>query len=604
MTLYQYFGSGSLGTLSALSESKTYTYNISSIFNNLEDYQSITISSGFTDDFGEISQVSGLTVDFNLITDIVSGNVEPFGGLTLSGSANTEWINKNYYGSGEYKVVYSPDNTSGTLFSFGEKLESITYDYSESSVEDTLVDYGLISNYVIFTDDFGEISQVSGLTVDFNLITDIVSGNVEPFGGLTLSGSSSNNPIVVYQDYITSGTIIELGTLLERSTNSYSGSGNIDLGKNAVNICGESNQLSSTATTFDSTLETFDNLCSFIKLSSALESFTPATEIASGTLFSFGEKIESRTYDYNESSVEDTSIDYGLISNTTVLFEDYQNIINVSEIVEDFNLITVIVSNINQPFGGLTLSGSALTQPNYRLFLSGQAIVKTSYIPEITYGTLFGFGEKLESITYDYNSSSIYENSLDYGSITSPQLGGPDYGVITGSSGNNPSENYGLITETIEVEVSTPFGLSLLYGSAITSEIATYTKVASGTITLSGSSLERFAADTPEDTQLFTIFGSAIERDNDSYIGSGTLVKFGEKLESVTYDYSEESITINSLDDFGSVSVGYTISTDCGLIVGAIDGGIDNYGLLVGNPFASTPFGSILISGSALESFG
>ena len=29
MTLYQYFGSGSLGTLSALSESKTYTYNIS-----------------------------------------------------------------------------------------------------------------------------------------------------------------------------------------------------------------------------------------------------------------------------------------------------------------------------------------------------------------------------------------------------------------------------------------------------------------------------------------------------------------------------------------------------------------------------------------------
>ena len=72
---------------------------------------------------------------------------------------------------------------------------------------------------------------------------------------------------------------------------------------------------------------------------------------------------------------------------------------------------------------------------------------------------MFGFGEKLESITYDYNSSSIFENSLDYVSITSPQLGGPDYGVITGSSGNNPSENYGLITETIEVEVSTPFGL-------------------------------------------------------------------------------------------------------------------------------------------------
>jgi hypothetical protein len=435
MTLYQYFGSGSLGTLSALSESKTYTYNISSIFNNLEDYQSITTSPDFTDDFGEIGQVSGLTVDYNLITDIVSGNAQPFGGLTLSGSANTEWVNKNFYGSGEYKVVYSPDNTSGTLFSFGEK-------------------------------------------------------------------------------------------------------------------------------------------------------------------------IESRTYDYNESSVENTTVDYGLIDNPTIFIEDYQSIVDVSGITEDFNLITDVVSGNIQPFGGLTLSGSALTEPNYRLFFSGQAIVKTSYIPEITYGTLFGFGEKLESITYDYNSSSISENSLDYGLITSPQLGGPDYGFIAESSGTQPDENYGLIIETVQTEVSTPFGLSLFSGSAITSEIATYTKVASGTLTISGSALEAYSAQTPEDTQLFTISGSTLDKDVNSYVGSGILVKFGEKLESITYDYNEESITTNSLDDFGLVSIGSTLSIDCGLIISPIDDGIDNYGLLSGNPFASTPFGSIVISGSTVESFG
>ena len=354
MTLYQYFGSGSLGTLSALSESKTYTYNISSIFNNLEDYQSITTSPDFTDDFGEIGQVSGLTVDYNLITDIVSGNAQPFGGPTLSGSANTEWVNKNFYGSGEYKVVYSPDNTSGTLFSFGEK-------------------------------------------------------------------------------------------------------------------------------------------------------------------------IESRTYDYNESSVENTTVDYGLIDNPTIFIEDYQSIVDVSGITEDFNLITDVVSGNIQPFGGLTLSGSALTEPNYRLFFSGQAIVKTSYIPEITYGTLFGFGEKLESITYDYNSSSISENSLDYGLITSPQLGGPDYGFIAESSGTQPDENYGLIIETVQTEVSTPFGLSLFSGSAITSEIATYTKVASGTLTISGSALEAYSAQTPEDLILYQFNGNLQESRTYGYDGSGVV---------------------------------------------------------------------------------
>jgi hypothetical protein len=46
----------------------------------------------------------------------------------------------------EVKVVYSPDNTSGTLFSFGEKVESITYDYNlESTFEFTNINYGFIS---------------------------------------------------------------------------------------------------------------------------------------------------------------------------------------------------------------------------------------------------------------------------------------------------------------------------------------------------------------------------------------------------------------------------------------------------------------------------
>ena len=467
---------------------------------------------------------------------------------------------------------------TGSLVSVATLLEKNSYSYNQSSISQTTEDGGLIINALEFQDDYGQINQSSGPIVDYGLTSEVVSGIVYPFGGLTLGGSAITQPN--YRLFF-SGTSIEKVIYSPNNT--------------------------------------------------------------SGTLFNIGQQEERRSYAYNESSFENTELDYGLISQVTSLEEDYQDISSVGILVE-YGLIIETSGGIITPFGELTLSGSALTEPNYRLFLSGQAIVKTSYIPEITYGTLFGFGEKLESITYDYNSSSIYENSLDYGSITSPQLGGPDYGVITGSSGNNPSENYGLVTETIQVEVSTPFGISLLYGSAITSEIATYTKVASGTLTLSGSALESYSAQTPEDLVLYTFSGSALESDTESYVGlgtltlsgsalesysaqtpedlvlytfsgsalesdtesyvgSGTLFSFGEKLESVTYDYSEESITINSLDDFGSVSVGYTISTDCGLIVGAIDDGIDNYGLLVGNPFASTPFGSILISGSTVESF-
>ena len=157
MTLYQYFGTGSIYSSQVSPNIVSYNYNLNSTFDNVEDYQSIVNSSDFTDDYGEVSQSSGLTIDFYLITDIVSGSSQPFGKLTLSGSANTEWINKNFYGSAEYRVNYQY-NTSGALFNIGQKVERRVFAYNESSFENTEADYGLISKVATTTDNYENIT--------------------------------------------------------------------------------------------------------------------------------------------------------------------------------------------------------------------------------------------------------------------------------------------------------------------------------------------------------------------------------------------------------------------------------------------------------------
>ena len=141
---------------------------------------------------------------------------------------------------------------------------------------------------------------------------------------------------------------------------------------------------------------------------------------------------------------------------------------------------------------------------------------------------------------------------------------------------------------------------------------------------ISGSSVEKFVANTPEDTILFSAGGVGLTKqewnygyygdDNDpgtsgivtlgagsvptgvSFIveldGNGSLFSLGEKDESVTWSYNKSSI------GFGTEDWGYVYEqaapVNWGFITDPVGGSDQNWGLITETDFTELPFGSIL----------
>jgi hypothetical protein len=140
---------------------------------------------------------------------------------------------------------------------------------------------------------------------------------------------------------------------------------------------------------------------------------------------------------------------------------------------------------------------------------------------------------------------------------------------------------------------------------------------------ISGSSVEKFVAQTPEDTILFTTGGVGLTKqewnygyygdDNDpgtsgiitldagsvptgvvftaDWIGAGSLFGFGEKDESVTWSYNKSSV------GFGTEDWGYVYEPAAPISWGSITtpvGGVDdNWGLITETDLIKRPFGTI-----------
>jgi hypothetical protein len=412
---------------------------------------------------------------------------------------------------------------SGSLNESSEVNKNRSFSYNRSSV------------YLYVTEDFGGIGippQPNGFSnnsIDFSQTThtfdEIVvyeEVDIDDYGNLTTPTSETD-------DY---GPIAGFG-----STETLYPFGGLTLSGSAITQPNYRLYISGSATT---------------KLSLNLGSL-------GGTLFTLVDHSEKISYSYNLSSVKVfSSDDYGGVTLTSTSSEDY-GILTESPGggQEDYEFISGSTAfETIYPFGKLTLNGSAITQSNYRLYLSGSSQSKLLKNYQ-TSGSLFSFGEKLESVTYDYNIESI--------------------------------------------ETSYPFGNIQIYGVGDVSFEGNY--ITSGLFNISGSATDAYSAQTPENTQPFTISGSASSSDVDVYVGIGTLFSVGEKVESVTYDYNIDSINPNPPEDFGLVSVASTETSDWGLIVSTVDDGIDNYGLLIGNPFTTLPFGTITLSGYSLLSF-
>ena len=238
---------------------------------------------------------------------------------------------------------------------------------------------------------------------------------------------------------------------------------------------------------------------------------------------------------------------------------------------------------------------------------------------------MFGFGEKVESRTYVYDDTSIISfTSFDYEFVSS-QITQPseDYGDL---SLTPSTDDYGFIVDSqtglpIQSEIY-PFGSIYISGASTISfdkgpysakgtieisgissnrEIQVYGKdyitsglinlsgfsverstdsyVGVGTFNISGSALEAYSAQTPEDTQLFSISGtlsdlkfiaqtpedtqllnisgSAVEKSTDSYVGVGTFNIFGSSVEKSTDSY----VGVGTFNISGSALEAYSAQT-------------------------------------------
>ena len=513
-------------------------------------------------------------------------------------------------------TIYQYSATGNIFANTSESISNRIFTYSDPTIiQYSQEDFGSTSNEIISSENYGDFFSITE-SDDYESI--LTFETLIPFGTYTFSGSLIEKET---DSYVGLGTLAFSGSLVdEKNTESYVGVGNIKLGLGKIYVGDNENEFSSDQITFDSIQETFDD--DLLILPSALESFSAQTP-EDTVLYTFsGSLIESRTYNYNELISPITNLlDYGDITEVSgELEDDFGEISQSPGLIVDFAFIVNEVEDNLLPFGKVTLSGSALYQPNYRLYIDGTALIKATYSDDVGAGTLAFSGSALEA----YSAQTPEDTQLF---------------SISGSLIEKETDSYvGLGTlafsgSLIEKETDSYVGAGTLAfsGSALEAYSA---QIPEDTVlyTFSGSALEVYSAQTPEDLVLYTfsntplvhpfvdytphygieknigigtvgvqIFGTLIENNTGSYVGTGNLFGFGTKLESVTYDYNETSEG-DPFEDYGLITDNFEFFQDYQSITSG--GSVTDFGLII-DPLlvANTPFGSLTFSGSALEAY-
>jgi len=373
------------------------------------------------------------------------------------------------------------------------------------------------------TEDYGSISTVSASSEDIGAVSD-----ANPTFNFTEDDWYS---ITISESLIAYGSIGTLNTSQLSASYNYTSSG----------ILFEF----TTQTITENIVFTWVGNGTVFEIGNGLER-TVNAYLSSGTLRLDTTVAETALESITISPVGDTTL-YTITGNYTGL----QFIAQIPENTQLFSISGVAIENDTESYVG---SG------NIQIFGSAEeSFVTANYTGS---GTLFSLDTAEESITYDYNEFSIEAGFVDYGSIIdlSDELPG-DYGQVS-ETPNPQIGDYAFIVDSV-TPVVYPFGGMSLSGSAICSANyrlyidgtaivrASYSEVVSGsiilstsalesetesyvgvgTLTFSGTSLEAFSAQTPEDTQLFSISGVAVESETESYVGVGTLTLSGTALE-------------------------------------------------------------------------
>jgi hypothetical protein len=521
-----------------------------------------------------------------------------------------------FSGSAEEKFTVGNYNTSGSLFSLNTAQESITFDYNESSIQTgNVVDYGNIVDYFSgVAVDYGQVSEdIDPKIDDFEFVINQVIPITYPFGGMSLSGSAicapnyrlyiDGNAIVkVTYSEVVSGSISLSSTVTESETESYVGFGTLTFSGSSVEKNTESYVGLGTLTFSGLALESYsaqtpEDVQLFVISGTSLKSETESY-ISSGTLFGFGNLIESITYSYNESSITEGALDYGLVSNAPELFDNYNSLSNGGPTV-DFGEISVVTSSIVgeliYPFGGINYINGYSPQESY------------PWLPEPGVGRSWSFTRKgYEGQSALYSLSGISSNSeisnySYFGNVATLIISGellhpfidytPHYGI---------EKNIGIGTTGIQIS-----------GSSVEKNTESY--IGLGNLTFSGVSLESYSAQTPEDIQLFVISGISVEKNTESYVGLGTLTLSGISVEKNTESYvGFGTLTFSgvSAESDTNLYVGFGTLTFSGVSIERNTESYVGFGTLTfsevsveRNTESYNGTGSITLSGVSLESY-
>jgi len=398
------------------------------------------------------------------------------GSITLSGSAVERQLD-HYTGSGTATISGAATikliviiTGGGSLFSAGGAAESKTTNKPESTV----------------------LFAVSGVVGEsFTPATAVGTGSTS-FSGAGIEKQTD--------DYVGTGSATLSGTADTDRTRAFAGSGSLFSTGGAAEIA----------------VVDYESVGLFAIVGSANEAIVPFIPPGSGSAFFSGAGVEKQTDDY-----------VGTGSTT------------LSGQATDIKL-----SFAHQGTGGITLSGSAVERQtdDYvgtgSLFATnGAAESKTTNKPEST--VLFSFsGTAEESATFDEVSAG--GTIVLSGQATNVRFNrgweGSGTATFSGSAVERQTDDYvgsGTLfaaSGVAESKTSNPPENIVLYTFSGTAgdQKLTFSEVASGTITLSGSAVER-QLDHYTGSGVFTLSGAAETPRARDWVGSGTIIKFSAR---------------------------------------------------------------------------
>jgi hypothetical protein len=515
---------------------------------------------------------------------------------------------------------------------------AVTYSYSYENLTNidnaySTEDYGLISSASTSSQDFGQTTDIPDNppnTNEFDWYFISVNQSLIPFG--SFSSLSSGQESVTYSyvpsgllfnfaaqsvddnvtfTWVGNGTLFEIGNGLERTLRPYVSSGTLRLGEGSESANSVTLSLGDTLITSVSGIALESETDVYVGIGTIFVSqelvhpnidYTPAYSgtglinisgsaviennyayASSGTLFGFGEKLESRTFIYDESSIVVSTIsDYGFISAIPTQFSEDYGDLNPADGNSDYGVISGISSGIPEtlnPFGSIFVSGASPNKEiqiygkdyitSGKLTISGKPLIHpdVDYTPALTGSGLITFsGNVIESETDSYvgsGSATFSGTALESLSAQTPEdfvLYSFSGAALESFSAQTPEDTQlfvisGFILES-ETDSYVGSGSATFSGTLVEKDVDSY--VGSGLITLSGSStdsytaqtpedfvlysfsgtaLESFSAQTPEDFVLYSFSGTLVEKDVDSYVGSGSATFSGTLVEKDVDSY-------------------------------------------------------------------